>query len=157
MVSATRFNVDALDLYAIALQESRRHFPDGQVRPWPWTLHSPGVGSLYFDTCEQAAAKLTELIAQGVRNIDVGLMQISWMWNGHRVSNPTELLNPIENIDVAAEILRENLDQFGGDIKIAIARYHSAKIERGIPYAAAVLTIRKELDNLSSVKLALAL
>lgn len=157
MVSATRFNVDALDLYAIALQESRRHFPDGQVRPWPWTLHSPSVGSMYFDTCEQAAAKLTELIAQGIRNIDVGLMQISWHWNGHRVSDPVDLLNPTENIDVAAEILRENLDQFGGDVRIAIARYHSAKIENGIPYAAAVLTIRRQLDSLSSVKLALAL
>src|SRR5262245_42586382 len=78
LAAARKHNVDPLELYAIALQESRRHRPDGRFRPWPWTLHSHSEGALYFDTYEAVLAKLKSLLARGETNIDVGLMQINW-------------------------------------------------------------------------------
>lgn len=153
--AATKYGFEEVDLYAIALQESRRHRSDGLVRPWPWTLHSPETGALYFDTYEAALEKLMSLLAEGKTNIDVGVMQINWGWNGHRVSDPKRLLLPAENIEIAAQILRENLDRYG-DQGLAIARYHSARAERGRAYAASVLAILEYLRHAKWVQLALA-
>lgn len=152
--AARKYNLDPIDLYGIALQESRRHFSDNQVRPWPWTLHTPEEGGLYFDSFEAAAKKLRELIAAGRTNIDIGLMQLSFAWQGYRVVDPVQLLKPEINIEVAAAILREHLDQFG-ELRLAIARYHSARLDRGIPYAASVLAIIQHLRQLAEVQLAL--
>lgn len=153
--AAERHDVEVIDLYAIALQESRLRRPDGLLRPWPWTLHSPETGSLYFESYEEALDKLTELIAQGKTNIDVGVMQINWGWNGHRAGDPKRLLQPAENIEIAAEILREHLNELGGDLRRAIARYHSPRVDRGVPYAASVLAIRDHLLGAKAVQLAL--
>jgi len=151
-LAAAKHDIDPLDLYAIALQESRLHRPDGRFRPWPWTLHTPSEGALYFDSYESAAAKLRVLVAKGVRNIDIGLMQVNWGWHRHRVQDPTELLRPARNIEVAAQILREHLDEYQGDLRQAFARYHSARPDRGIPYAAAVLEILKYLHTAEGLK-----
>lgn len=153
--AAEKHDVDALDLYAIALQESRRRRGDGMLRPWPWTLHTPDDGSLYFETYEAALAKLKSLIAQGKNNVDVGLMQVSWRWNGHR-STAERLLIPADNIEIGAQILREHLNEYGGDRRLAVARYHSPRPERGIPYAAAVLAIADELRQSTAIQLALS-
>lgn len=153
--AATKYGFEEVDLYAIALQESRRHRADGQVRPWPWTLHSPETGALYFETYEAALEKLTSLLAAGKTNIDVGVMQINWGWNGHRAADPKQLLLPAQNIEIAAQILRENLDQYG-DLGLAIARYHSPRTDRGRAYAASVLAILEYLRRAKWVQLALA-
>lgn len=153
--AAERHDVEVVDLYAIALQESRLRRPDGLFRPWPWTLHSPETGPLYFESYEAALDKLTELLARGKTNIDVGVMQINWGWNGYRAGDPKRLLHPAENIEIAAQILREHLNELGGDLRRAIARYHSPRPDRGAPYAASVLAIRDHLLGARAVQLVL--
>jgi soluble lytic murein transglycosylase-like protein len=154
--AALKHNVDPLELYAIALQESRRSRPDGQLRPWPWTLHTGNEGTMYFNTYEAGLAKLKDLLKRGETNIDIGLMQINWAWNGHRLPDPAKLLLPQYNIDVAAKILREHLNAYGGDRRLAIALYHSSRPDLGMPYAAAVLEILKYLHTTEELKLTLA-
>jgi soluble lytic murein transglycosylase-like protein len=119
-------------------------------------LHTPDTGSLYFESYEKALEKLMELLAAGKTNIDVGVMQINWGWNGYRAGDPKRLLIPAENINIAAQILREHLDEFSGDLVRAIARYHSPRAERGVPYAASVMAIREHLLAAQAVRLALA-
>lgn len=153
--AAAKYGLQEVDLYAIALKESRRYRSDGLVRPWPWTLHSPETGALYFETYEAALEKLTALLAEGKTNIDIGVMQINWGWNGHRAADAKRLLLPAENIEIAAQILRENLDQYG-DMGLAIARYHSPRAERGRAYAASVLAILEYLRRAKWIQLALA-
>jgi soluble lytic murein transglycosylase-like protein len=155
IAAATHYRIDPIDLYAIALQESRRRRADGWMRPWPWTLNSPRSGSLYFETYEAALQKLNELIAEGETNIDVGLMGINWYFNGRRAGDPASLLKVSNNILIAAQIYREHLDRFGGDRRKAIARYHSATESLGGPYAAAVTTIADHLRATNGVHLAL--
>lgn len=155
LAAAAKNRLEPLDLYAVALQESRRFFSDGQLRPWPWTLHTPQEGALYFNNYESAAAKLKELLSAGVRNIDIGMMQVNWGWHQHRVQDATELLHPARNIEIAAQILREHLDEHGGDLRQAFARYHNARAEYGEPYAAAVLAILEQLRGLREVASAL--
>lgn len=155
-LAAREYGVDVIDLYAIAFKESRRRRADGAWRPWPWTLNSPQTGALYFDSYEAALAKLKSLIESGETNIDIGLTGINWRWNGHRASDYASLLKPATNIPVAAKIYREHLDACGGDRREAIARYHSSRIELGVPYAAAVISIAEDLRSVPGVQLALA-
>ena len=155
-LAARQSGVDVIDLYAIAFKESRRQRADGAWRPWPWTLNSPQTGALYFDSYEAALAKLKALIESGETNIDIGLMGVNWRWNGHRASDYASLLKPATNIPVAATIYREHLDACGGDRREAIARYHSSRIEHGVPYAAAVISIAEDLKSVPGVWLALA-
>lgn len=155
-LAAQKYDVDSLHLYAIAIKESRRRRPDGLVRPWPWTLHSPKSGSLYFETYEAALEKLTSLITEGATNIDVGLMQVNWASNGYRAADAKSLLLPAENIAVAAQVLRECLNEYDGDLRLAIACYHSPRMKRGIPYAVSVLAIVEQLRSATGVQLALA-
>lgn len=153
--AASQHGLEPLDLYAIALQESRRYRPDGQLRPWPWTLHTPSEGGLYFETFEAAAAKLQALQAAGVRNIDVGLLQVNVGWHSHRVSDAVDLLDPVRNIEVGAQILGELLERHGGDLRQAFAHYHNSRAELGEPYAAAVLAIVMQLRRIDDFTRAL--
>lgn len=152
----TKYQVDPLCLYAIALQESRRSFSDGRVRPWPWTLHTQREGSLYFSTYQAALRKVRELLAAGTTNIDIGISQISWRYQGYRAGDVAVLLQVHRNIEISAQILRENLDENGGDLRLAIARYHNPRPEVGLPYAASVLAILDELRKVEGIRDALA-
>jgi hypothetical protein len=141
----SRYGVGRLVLYAIALQESGVHWTDGLVRPWPWVLNSPSTGSLYFRNKEEARTALRALLKRGERSIDVGIMQINLRANGWRVRFPEVLLDVNENIRVAAQILSEQLAQHRGDLKVAIARYHSPRDDLGFPYAESVLRLMRLL------------
>ena len=70
-------------LSAIALTESGRHdVESGENFAWPWTVMAEGKGR-YFATEAEARAEVEILLSQGVRNIDVGCMQINlhYHWN----------------------------------------------------------------------------
>ena len=156
MKAANQHELDPVVLYALALQESRRLRPDGKVRPWPWTLHAKGHGAMYFDSYDEALVKLVELIDDGVSNVDIGMMQINWGANGHLLPDPAKLLQPQHNIDIGATILRLNLNQHQGDLRQAIAHYHSPSEARGNQYAQSVLTILQNLRQLRGFSAALA-
>lgn len=149
VAAANKYHLSPLDLYALALQESRTFSSQRGFHPWPWTLNSASEGPLYFDTYEQALKKLRELIARGERNVDVGVMQVSWKYNSYRLPDPAALLLPAQNIDIAAQILRDSLDGVNGNLLAAFARYHNSDPQRGVPYAAAVMSIRKDLERLN--------
>jgi hypothetical protein len=158
LAAAQAQGLDPLVLYAIALQESRRLSPDGRVRPWPWTLHVRGRGALRFETYREAAHKLTDLIGvEGVTNVDIGIMQINWRANGHRLLDPAQILLPNNNIRLGARILRENLKRARGDLVVALGRYHSPHKDRGRRYAESVLSILEGLKAVRGFALALVL
>lgn len=110
-------------LRAIALTESGR---DGA--PWPWTLNVAGRG-FYFATREDAFRAAAWLLGHGIRNFDVGLMQINWHYNGWRFASLWEALAPDANVRIAAEILRENREAAGSWAR-AVMWYHSRASER---------------------------
>ena len=155
--AASTHDLDPVVLYALALQESRRLRPDGTVRPWPWTLHAKGYGAMYFDSYNEAADKLIEIIESGVENVDIGMMQINWKSNGHLLPDPKQILKPENNVKLAAQILRRELDSQGGDLNSAIAHYHTPYKQRGTRYANSVLAILENLRGTQGLLLALTL
>jgi soluble lytic murein transglycosylase-like protein len=153
--AAQSHHLDPLWLYALALQESRTVWTDGGLRPWPWTLHTAAEGAIYLESYEAALRKLQQVLAFGTRNVDVGILQVNWGHQGYRLGSAERLLRPADNIELAARILREHLDEYRGDLRLAIARYHSARAELGLPYAAAVLAILARLQRIDGLRVAL--
>lgn len=121
-IAAQRAGIPSTVLYAVALQESGTRF-NGRVVPWPWTLNVAGA-SRRFATHVEACAGLHQALREVTpTRIDAGLGQINLGYQRHRYKHPCELLDPYRNLELAAEILREQHapDQ---DWLVTIGRYH---------------------------------
>lgn len=115
--------IDPYLLYVVALTESARAFND-IVAPWPWALNRKGE-TIYLDDHEAAAAHVRSLLAIGQQSIDIGLMQVNLRWHGHRVQRAEDLLDPVTNLHVGADILAESIASAPGDLILGVGRYHS--------------------------------
>lgn len=114
---------------------------------WPWTLNVQGQGA-YFETREAALARLREVLASGVRNVDVGCMQINFRWHGHEFATIEDMMDPVANTRYAARFMGELHGRFG-DWMVAARHYHSADPERGAAYLARVQRLAS-LEDLAS-------
>ena len=142
--AAKAHNLDPLLVYSVALAESASGRGNGSISPWPWTLRVPGL-PFYAKSEDQAKAKLAEFQQQYGRAIDVGFMQVSVRWNGHRVSSPAELLDPETNVMVGAEAIQSSPN----DLELGIGRYHAWEDEnRARNYGSRVLAIYRNLRDL---------
>jgi hypothetical protein len=120
-------------LTAIALNESGRKDPITGARvAWPWAVMAEGRGR-YLPTKAAAIAEVRELQANGVRNIDVGCMQINLYYHPDAFDTLEEAFDPATNVAYAADYLRE-LFYEKGSWEEAAGRYHSATPEHKIPY-----------------------
>ncbi|WP_298150746.1 transglycosylase SLT domain-containing protein [Flavobacterium sp.] len=101
--------------------------------PWPWTLNIQGK-SYYFKTREEAYQRLRKSVADGIQQIDIGICQVNWKYNGARFQNLWEALDPSKNIEVSNQILTELYERHRSWSK-AIACYHNCSDEvRGARY-----------------------
>lgn len=144
------FGLDPVLVYSIALAESAYGRGDNTIAPWPWTLRSSD-GAFYAENKEQAVVRLESLIAeQGVKaKVDIGIMQINLYWNGHRVADPTTLLDPFVNLVKGAEILSETIQSSPGDLELGIGRYHHWVNEATArSYGRRVLSIYNQLSDM---------
>ena len=126
-------------LTAISLAESGR--PDdvnGVNVAWPWTVTSGGQGR-FFDTKAEALAEVEILMTQGVRNIDVGCMQVNLFYHGGAFETLDEAFDPRANTTYAATYLK-TMHAATGDWTEAAGYYHSTTPERNGPYKEKVLT-----------------
>lgn len=131
-------NIDPKLLFAISLVESATEAGNNKISPYPWTLRSDKP--FYGRTRKDAEKELARLLAQGVA-VDVGLMQINTRWHGHRVKQPSDLLDPLTNVRIGAQILNERLKASPEDAVKAVATYHSFDEERGRWYAGKVFRV----------------
>jgi len=125
-------------LTAISLAESGRW--NGASRAnvaWPWTVTAEGRGR-FFDSREEALAEVEMLITQGVRNIDVGCMQVNLHFHGGAFESLDEAFEPRANTAYAATYLKA-MYQATGNWMQAAGFYHSTTPERNRPYMQKVL------------------
>lgn len=123
-------------LMSVCVHESQS-FHKGKRQAWPWTLNVNGKG-FWFKT-ENAAVAYAELaLDEGVKNIDVGTCQINWRWHGHKFESIRQLINPLNNLNYAADYL---LEQKGNKTwEYAIGAYHSpSNKEKAKQYAKFVM------------------
>src|SRR5690606_24866432 len=94
-------------LHAVSLAESGRWDEDAQASiAWPWTVNAEGKGR-YFPTRAAALDAVRKLQARGVKNIDVGCMQVNLMHHGQHFDSIEQALNPVYNVAYAAHFLKD--------------------------------------------------
>lgn len=113
-------------LYAVASAESQLSLDHGP-RPWPWTLNVAGK-SMRFGDRDSACHALMDAL-QETQIVDVGITQLNVRWQpqlfgpGKRFADPCDGLNPYDNLDEAAALIRGHYED-SGDWLIAAGRYH---------------------------------
>lgn len=128
-----RHRLPKLVLSAISLAESGRwHADQRRSYPWPWTVTS-GADSHYYPDKRTAIAAVRALQARGVRNIDVGCMQVNLHYHPDAFSSLKEAFDPAANADYAATFLKD-LFRATHSWNRAIGRYHSATPGRSERY-----------------------
>ena len=129
-------------LKAISLKETGR-WDSGNKKslPWPWTVTSRGQG-IYHKTKHEALSAVRELQQQGIKNIDVGCMQINLYHHPHAFKNLPDAFNPKLNVNYAGNFLTQLFEDHGS-WKSAIEHYHSNDKKRGQRYRLAVEKLRK--------------
>lgn len=121
-LAAQRAGIPSAMLYAVALQESgvRR---DHRIVPWPWSLNVAGRSRRYATRAQACAGIHQALNELPATRIDVGLGQINLGYQKHRYRQPCDLLDPYDNLRIAADILKEQHTP-GENWLMAVGRYH---------------------------------
>jgi hypothetical protein len=144
-----RHQLPKLVLSAISLAESGRWHPTHRMSyPWPWTVTS-GTDSNYYADKGAAIAAVKALQARGVRNIDVGCMQINLHYHPDAFADLSEAFDPIANTDYAANFLKD-LFRSSHSWNRAIGRYHSATRPRAAAYLTRVNALWRDERVLSA-------
>ena len=122
--SEERYGIPVHLLDAISVVESGRWDTKKQASvAWPWTVSSGGDGK-YYPTKAEAIAEVHRLRAAGVRNIDVGCMQVNLMYHPDAFASLDEAFDPAANIGYAARFLKGLYDATNQWLKAA-SYYHS--------------------------------
>jgi hypothetical protein len=130
-------------LAAISLAESGRWDEAGRASvAWPWTVTAGGAGR-FFDSKQAAVAEVKRLARTGVRNIDVGCMQVNLHYHGQAFDSIEDAFEPAINVAYAAQYLKA-LQRVAKDWRQAAGYYHSTTPERTEAYMQKVVRLWDE-------------
>jgi len=135
-------------LVSIGMVESGRADGLGRVAPWPWTVNIDGAGH-YFDNKADAVAFTRLAQSSGAGDIDVGCFQVSLNYHPDAFADLETAFDPTANAAYAAKYLNE-LKAQTGSWNTAIADYHSAVPDLGLPYQRRVLAAWHGIGNVPS-------
>lgn len=136
-------------LDAIAKVESGRWRPaQGAVFAWPWTVMAEGKGR-FMPNRAAAIALVRALKARGIKNIDVGCMQVNLKYHPEAFADLTDAFDPARNVAYAAGYLGRLRANAGSWTK-AIGQYHSNTPHLGNRYRRKVLRAWREERHLAA-------
>ncbi len=128
-----RHRIPAQLLTAVSIVESGRWSKAKQANiAWPWTVYAEGRGR-YLKSKAAAVAMVERLKARGVRNIDVGCMQVNLKYHPKAFRNLGQALEPRSNVAYAARLLAD-LKHETRSWSAAVGRYHSRTPKFNGPY-----------------------
>lgn len=131
-------------LLAISTVESGRTVGQSK-RPWPWTICANGRG--YYCTTKSAAIATTKrLMARGIRNIDVGCMQVNLLHHSTAFKNLEEAFTPKANVDYAARFFLSLRNTYNSWTH-AVGYYHSKAAKYYKPYCSLVYNAWNKVRN----------
>lgn len=129
--------IPSLLLQAISMVESGRWEKTSAAKiAWPWTVMAEGRGR-YLPSKAAAVAEVQSLRAAGVRNIDVGCMQVNLKHHPDAFDSLEQAFDPATNVAYAAAFLRQLKDEQQSWVK-AVGSYHSRTPAYYVKYRAKV-------------------
>ncbi len=105
------------------IESGRWHAASGEVIAWPWTVTAGGEGR-FLPTKKAAIAEVERLRARGVRNIDVGCMQVNLRYHPRAFKSLEEAFDPARNVAYATRFLVALKARWGSWTR-AMGNYHS--------------------------------
>lgn len=142
-------------LHAISLVESGRWDADRRASfAWPWTVMAEGEGR-FLPTKAAAIAEVRKLQARGVRNIDVGCMQVNLLAHPDAFASLDEAFDPAANVAYAARFLT-GLYESTQNWPTAGAYYHSQTPSQAAPYKARLISTWEQSRRGTDQRLQLA-
>ncbi len=137
----TRYGTLPGILMAIARAESGRPVPPlPGLQPWPWAINADGAAR-YFDSKAAAVAWTRQALDRGVRQLDVGCMQVNLQAHPAAFRDIDDAFDPAANADYAARFLRQLRADAGGNWFVAVGYYHSRTPELAANYRERVTAI----------------
>ena len=128
-------------LLAIAKAESGRPVPPlPGLQPWPWAINADGA-AMYFADKDAAVAWTRAALARGVRQVDVGCMQVNLQSHPRAFGSLEDAFDPGRNADYAARFLSTLKDGAGGNWYLATGYYHSRTPQLAADYRERVSAI----------------
>ena len=94
-----------------------------EIIAWPWTVTAGGK-SRYLPSKAAAIDEVKHLKAKGVRNIDVGCMQINLGYHPDAFASLEQAFDPSANVAYAVSFLKELRGKWGSWTR-AVGNYHS--------------------------------
>ncbi len=127
-------------LAAISLAESGRYSLARRATfAWPWTVRS-GKFSRFLPTRAAAIDTVRRLQAKGIRNIDVGCMQVNLSYHPDAFADLRAAFDPAHNVYYAARFLTR-LQRSKRSWSRAVGLYHSAQPAKSLPYRRRVMRL----------------
>lgn len=142
-------------LHAISLVESGRWDARRQATfAWPWTVTAEGEGR-FLPSKADAVAEVRALQARGVRNIDVGCMQVNLQAHPDAFASLDEAFEPATNVAYAARFL-VGLYASARNWPTAAAYYHSQTPDLAAAYKSRLMTTWDQTKRQPDARLQLA-
>ena len=130
-------------MQAISLAESGRWDKSSRSRfAWPWTVTAHGKGRFYRSKAAAIAA-VRRLKADGVKNIDVGCMQVNLKYHPKAFATLDQAFDPVADAHYAASLFAK-LRASTRSITRAVAHYHSKTRRYNRPYTKKVVKLWNE-------------
>ena len=132
-------------LLSVSLTESGRKIKNGEFISWPWTINRKGKGK-FFDNKVTAIDYVEKFTKQGKKNIDLGCMQVNFMYHPNAFKNFNEAFDPDKNVEWAANMLKSLYTKFG-TWESAVGYYHSYRKSKRKKYSQKVFNTLSSLKN----------
>ena len=132
-------------LVSIALTESGKKAQNGEFVAWPWTINMRGKGK-FFSSKEKALKYVESYISKGRKNIDMGCMQVNYMYHPNAFINLDKAFDPETNVEWSANLIK-NLYQKYGSYKEAVGYYHSYRPVKKNQYSSKVFNTWRVLNE----------
>jgi len=142
-------------LVSIALTESGKRISNGEFVSWPWTINIKGKGK-FFQNKREAVNFVLEYTTKGKRNIDLGCMQVNYMYHPKAFESFQDAFDPDKNVEWAAKMLKNLYSKFGS-WRIATGYYHSYRNTTRKKYSAKVYNTLAKIqskNNFSFIQIA---
>ena len=142
-------------LHAIALVESGRWDSDRRASfAWPWTVMAEGQGR-FLPSKADAIMEVRKLQARGVKNIDVGCMQVNLQAHPDAFATLDDAFNPTINVAYAARFL-VGLQSSTQNWATSAAYYHSQTPGLADDYKSKILATWKTIKSKNDDRLQMA-